>query len=407
MNGTSGRSSRLIRNNIFSPTEDFLTVSFSRGPQCASHQSPQTLLKPKNTLSKLAEQQKCTFITSSCGFSRSSNPHFAKRLKIKEPPAPRPAGRMSSELQKLSLEDFKEPGSQNLHKSALKVKTPQVSPRGGKEHDRVFGVAPCLMALSQDRRKAIRLFVKNSEGQQREGVQRICEEALRRGVLIQRVSKRELDKMTNGMVHQGVCLQASPLDFVKEEKSERTQYAGHPRPVWLVLDGVQDPMNFGSILRSAYFLGVDRVASSVRNCCPLTPVVSKASSGVMELIKVYGYNNLAEMIEVKLKQGWQAIGTVGSEESRPGVSVVSCSDFRITKPTLLLMGGEGFGLSPELRQLCDVLLTIPPRSGLHPAVDSLNVSVATATKGLPELWYRPNLYGQESIIDQQLIQEAL
>ncbi|XP_076867114.1 rRNA methyltransferase 1, mitochondrial isoform X2 [Brachyhypopomus gauderio] len=241
----------------------------------------------------------------------------------------------------------------------------------------VFGVAPCLLALSQRRRKPTRLFVKRAEGQPREAVQKVCEAALTRGVPIQHVTKRDLEKMTGAVVHQGVCLQASPLGFVTEEKPTRPQHGSHPLPLWVVLDGVQDPMNLGSILRSAYFLGVDRVASSIRNSCPLTPVVSKASSGVMEVMEVYGYNNLSDVIKVKLGQGWQAIGTVGLGEASAGASVVPCSDFQMSKPTLLLMGGEGCGLSPDLRELCDVLLTIRPRRDLHHAVDSLNVSVAT------------------------------
>ncbi|XP_072530458.1 rRNA methyltransferase 1, mitochondrial [Salminus brasiliensis] len=374
---TACRCSRLIGNNRYFPKEGLLTVLCSGGPRYSSYQPSRTVLRPKDTVFKRAEQQKCHFITSLCNLSRSPNFAFAKKLKAKEPTAPYPAGRVSSEIQKLSLEDLTEADLQKLHKGSLKVKAPQVHRRGGKEHDMVFGVAPCLLALSQARRKAFLLFVKTTEGGRREAVQKVCEEAHRCGVVIQEVSKRELDKMTGGMVHQGVCLRASPLRFVTEETSARHQYGGHPNPLWLVLDGVQDPMNLGSILRCAYFLGVDRVASSIQNSCPLTPVVSKASSGVMELMDVFGYNNLAGIIKAKLEQGWQVIGTVGSKENTPGVSVVPCSDFKITKPTLLLMGGEGFGLSSELCQLCDVLLTIPPRRDLHPAVDSLNVSVAT------------------------------
>lgn len=74
--------------------------------------------------------------------------------------------------------------------------------------------------------------------------------------------------MIGGAVHQGLCLQASPLSFLTKEKSSSQQgnwRSGNPCPLWLVLDGVQDPMNLGTVLRLAYFLGVDRVASSIRN----------------------------------------------------------------------------------------------------------------------------------------------
>ncbi|XP_017553097.2 rRNA methyltransferase 1, mitochondrial [Pygocentrus nattereri] len=370
------RCSCVIRNNRYSPVE-LLGVLYCGETQYASYHSTKPLLLPKDTGLKLVERLRCNLFTSSGKLSRTAGFPSTKRPQSKEPPASYPGRKVSSELQKLSLEDFTEAEAQKLNKGTQKVRTAQVKVRGAKEHDMVFGVAPCLLALTQARRTPSRLFVKSSEGHPREAVQRVCEEALRHGVPIQRVSKRELDTMTGGMVHQGVCLQASPLGFLTKEKSTRPQHGGHPHPLWLVLDGVQDPMNLGSILRTAYFLGVDRVASSIRNSCPLTPVVSKASSGVMELMDVYGYSNLADVVKMKLEQGWQVVGTVGSEEAVSGASVVSCSEYRMSKPTLLLMGGEGFGLSPELRQLCDILLTVPPRRDLHPAVDSLNVSVAT------------------------------
>ncbi|KAI4875714.1 hypothetical protein NFI96_005568 [Prochilodus magdalenae] len=361
------KCSSVHRNNRYWPMEL---------AQYASYNATKHPLSLEDTGLKLGERLRRGLSTSSCYLSRTAGVPSPKRSHRKQPTVAYPERRVPAELQKLSLEDFTEAEAEKLHKGAQKFKAAPV--KTGREHyDMVFGVAPCLLALSQARRTPSRLFVKTTEGRQREAVQRVCEEAFRHGVPIQRVTKKELDKMTGGMVHQGVCLQASPLGFITEEKSTRTQHGGHPHPLWLILDGVQDPMNLGSILRSAYFLGVDRVASSIRNSCPLTPVVSKASSGVMELMDVYGYSNLAATVKMKLEQGWQAVGTVGSIEDLSGASVVPCSDFRMSKPTLLLMGGEGFGLSPELRQLCDILLTIPPRRDLHPAVDSLNVSVAT------------------------------
>ncbi|XP_048045912.1 rRNA methyltransferase 1, mitochondrial [Megalobrama amblycephala] len=278
--------------------------------------------------------------------------------------------KVSSELQKLRFEDFSE--------SETKRTLGHIQKESNEEQlEIVFGVAPCLLALTQGRRRLSRLFVKNGEGLQRDAILRVCQEAVRRGVQIQRVSKQTLDKMCGGKVHQGLCLQASSLGFINVERPITSQELRNDRALWLVLDGVQDPMNLGAILRSAYFLGVDRIASSIQNSCPLTPTVSKASAGVMEVMEVFGYSNLKDMIKVKAEQGWEVVGTVGLEEGNPESPVMPCSDFKMSRPTLLLMGGEGDGLSPELRQLCDVLLTIPPRRNMHPGIESLNVSVAT------------------------------
>ncbi|XP_034427004.1 rRNA methyltransferase 1, mitochondrial [Hippoglossus hippoglossus] len=273
--------------------------------------------------------------------------------------------RVSSELRKLCLEDSpterERPGTQ---RSTLDSKV-----------EIVFGVAPCLLALTQGRRKAHKLFVKDGEASHRASVLKVCEEACRRGVRVQRVSKKELDRMSSERVHQGLCLQASPLSYLTEH-SDSAPGRKDP-PLWLVLEGIQDPMNLGAILRSAYFLGVDRVASSLHNSCPLSPVVSKASAGAMEVLGVYGYKNLEDMVKLKVAQGWQVVGTVAAEADESQLPVTQCSDFQMTGPTVLLMGGEGGGLSRGLLSLCQTLLTIPAGRDLFPGVESLNVSVAT------------------------------
>ncbi|KAE8283911.1 rRNA methyltransferase 1, mitochondrial [Larimichthys crocea] len=277
--------------------------------------------------------------------------------------------RVSSELRKLCMEDFPADRERQLKQKS----TPDSK---AENYEIVFGIAPCVLALTQGRRKAHKLFVKDGEASLRASMLKVCEEAHRRGVKIHRVSKKDLDKMSSGRVHQGVCLQASPLRYLTEN-SDSAPKRNNNTPLWLVLEGIQDPMNLGAILRSAYFLGVDRVASSLRSSCPLSPVVSKASSGVMEVIGVYGYKNLEDMLRSKVEQGWQVVGTVGAEAEQSNIPVTQCSDFQMTKPTLLLMGGEGEGLSKELLSLCQTLLTIPAGRELFPGIESLNVSVAT------------------------------
>lgn len=282
------------------------------------------------------------------------------------------SSRVSSELRKLCLEDFPVDRERPAkHKWTLDSKA--------ENYDIVFGIAPCALALTQGRRKVRKVFVKDGEASHRASVLKVCEEAHRRGVQIYHVSKKDLDKMSSGRVHQGVCLQASPLSYLTEPDvpycTSRRQDSS--LPLWLVLEGIQDPMNLGAILRSAYFLGVDRVASSLRYSCPLSPVVSKASSGVMEVIGVYGYENLEDMLRLKVAQGWQVVGTAGAKADEFQIPVSQCSDFKMTKPTLLVMGGEGEGLSQGLLSLCQTVLTIPAGRELFPGIESLNVSVAT------------------------------
>ncbi|XP_009866788.1 PREDICTED: rRNA methyltransferase 1, mitochondrial, partial [Apaloderma vittatum] len=245
----------------------------------------------------------------------------------------------------------------------------------------LFGIAPCSLALSQSRRKLFRLFLKQSSGPRRLVVSEFVLQATARGVPVHHVKRRELDALCRGQVHQGVCLEATPLHFKSLEEAEKPDLGNEEslnrQLIWLVLEQIQDPMNLGALLRSAYFLGVDRVVTSQRNSCPLTPTVSKASSGAIEVFDVYSTDDLQSFLKAKTTEGWEVVGTVGSPEDVENVPVISCSEFRWNKPVILVIGSEGDGVSLETQLLCHRMLTIPPGRALHPGIESLNVSVAT------------------------------
>ncbi|XP_013053539.3 rRNA methyltransferase 1, mitochondrial [Anser cygnoides] len=245
----------------------------------------------------------------------------------------------------------------------------------------LFGIAPCALALSQSRRDPFRLFLKESAGSQRLVMSEFVLQASARGVPVHRVGRRELDALCRGRVHQGVCLEATPLRFKSLEEAEKPDLGDEESPnrqlVWLVLEQIQDPMNLGALLRSAYFLGVDRVVTSQRNSCPLTPTVSKASSGAMEVFDVYSTDDLRSFLKAKAAEGWEVVGTVSKPEEVENVPVISCLEFRWNKPTIIVIGNEGDGLSLETQLLCHRMLAIPPGRALHPGIESLNVSVAT------------------------------
>ncbi|KAA8581226.1 hypothetical protein FQN60_002807 [Etheostoma spectabile] len=361
-----------------------LNKSISRvGSQFACHHVSATLLRPEDSsINSVARRQRRVSNTSvvqhkrvaSDGWQKHDRSVQSKAWKNEIPVLQRPYqrkgedSRVSSELRRLSLDDFP------AEKEKMAGQRSTVDSRA-ERYEVVFGISPCLLALTQGRRQARKLFVKDGEASHRASVIQVCEEAHGRGVQVQRVSKKDLDKMSWGRVHQGVCLQASPLGYLTEDRDPAPNRGD--TPLWLVLERIQDPMNLGAILRSAYFLGVDRVLTSLRHSCPLSPVVSKASSGIMEVIGVYGYENLEDLLRSKAAQGWQVVGTVGAGAEETRTPVTQCSDFQMTRPTVLLMGGEGDGLSPQLLSLCRTLLTIPAGRQLFPGIESLNVSVAT------------------------------
>ena len=111
------------------------------------------------------------------------------------------------------------------------------------------------------------------------------------------------------------------------------------RRLWLVLDEVQDPHNLGSLLRSAYFLGVDGVLVSEKNTARLSPAVSKSSAGAMELMRVHSTRNLVKYLNAATEAGWLVAGA--AFDASVLVGELEGDDRR---RTMLVMGSEGKGL---------------------------------------------------------------
>lgn len=132
----------------------------------------------------------------------------------------------------------------------------------------LFGIAPCSLALARAKRNFFRLFLKS--GSSSPAIEDFSRQAKDWGIPVRFVHRKVLDALCKGGVHQGVCLETTSLRPIawQEEPSSETQGAtAHEgsQLLWLGLEGIQDPMNLGAVLRSAHFLGVDRILMSQRN----------------------------------------------------------------------------------------------------------------------------------------------
>ncbi|KAF0312872.1 rRNA methyltransferase 1, mitochondrial [Amphibalanus amphitrite] len=129
---------------------------------------------------------------------------------------------------------------------------------------------------------------------------------------------------------------------------------GRRRRLWLMLDRVQDPMNFGSIIRSSYFLGVDAIIIPDKNSCPLSPTVSKASAGALEVFPVYSAPaaSCRQLLQLLASRQWQLV--VADTET----------------------GGNNTQRAPPIVAGTDTILVVAQRDLVH-GVESLNVGVAT------------------------------
>ena len=245
--------------------------------------------------------------------------------------------------------------------------------------DAVYGVSPVLAALKFSRRTLYSLHIheglKPAKKKDQTAVAKAVQAARAAGADVCSTSKHDLNIISGNRPHQGLVLDCSPLSFVPIDRLEdANQSPGDltKPPLWLVLDEVMDPQNFGAALRSAYFLGASGVLTCHRNSAPLSPVVSKASAGAMEAMSVHSAQNLPRTLAAAAAAGWQVIGATSDPTS------VNCLDVSVRQPTLLVLGNEGVGLRTTVRNVCQTLLSIDTGHVTDPdSVDSLNVSVAT------------------------------
>uniref|UniRef100_A0A8C3XPL5 rRNA methyltransferase 1, mitochondrial n=1 Tax=Chelydra serpentina TaxID=8475 RepID=A0A8C3XPL5_CHESE len=280
-----------------------------------------------------------------------------------------------------SSEEFRNLREDDFSKAQKRPVPKPMSIERTKGSEILFGIAPCSLAFLQSKRDFFQLFLKSGSSCARPVMEEFAQRAKARGVPVHHVRRQVLDALCKGQVHQGVCLEATPLHPRSLEEAEASRVGVATglgtQLIWLVLEQIQDPMNLGAVLRSAHFLGVDRVVTSQKDSCPLTPTVSKASAGAMEVLEVYSTDNLQRFLKAKIEEGWEVIGTVSKSEVEDKVPVISCLEFHWNKPTVLVLGNEGYGLSSETRSLCHRMLIIPPGRTLQPGIESLNVSVAT------------------------------
>ena len=245
----------------------------------------------------------------------------------------------------------------------------------------LYGVSSVLCALQTGRRSATRLLLQDSmvlAKRKDAALVRTAERlAAEGGLPVSRVDKHSLNLLTRDRPHQGVVLQAEALGFEPMPLLPPPPSEG-ARAVWLALDEVSDPQNLGSLLRSALFLGAAGVLVSEKNSAPLTPAVSRASAGAMELLRVHSSRNLVRTLAAAREAGWLVAGAALEESTLP-------SQLDRERHTVLVLGSEGRGLRTSVLRECDAVVRVPRGEATAAAavpaeqlalVDSLNVGVA-------------------------------
>lgn len=182
------------------------------------------------------------------------------------------------------------------------------------------------------------------------------------GVRVQLARGEEIAQRCGSEAHQGVCAEVDPYPYANADALLRA-----PEAFLVALDEVTDPQNLGAVCRTAEVAGATGVVLPERRSAEVTPAVCKASAGAVEHLPIARVRNLADFLaDAKRVPAW--VYGAAAEARTPYRS----PDYR--GAVVLVLGAEGKGLRPRVRDACDDLVALPVRGKL----DSLNVSAAAA-----------------------------
>lgn len=227
----------------------------------------------------------------------------------------------------------------------------------------LYGIHPIFEALKAGRRRFEKVFAVKGVEKSRPG--KVVEKALQKGIEVEYVNSEIMDRITRGARHQGVAAKVSPFPVKPASRAlEKLDKRSFPCLV-LILENLEDPHNFGALIRTALCAGVNYILiPKDRSVSPL-PSVSVSSAGAMEHSDIYLVTNTASLIKSLKERGIWVAGLDAGGETR-------LYDADFGGDLAVVVGGEHKGIRPLVRRSCDYLVYIPAAGG----VSSLNASVA-------------------------------
>lgn len=198
------------------------------------------------------------------------------------------------------------------------------------------------------------------------GVTEIIAAAKEKGVAVEFVKSDKLDKLAQGVRHQGVVAYAAPVEFKTLEDALKKAAAKGEAPFLMLLDELQDPQNLGALIRTADAAGVHGILLPKRRSCPLNAVVAKISAGAVEYVPVIQIGNIVQQLKDLKKQGFWVAGA--DMDGEPYTKT------NLTGPLVLVIGAEGKGIGRLVKENCDIIVSLPMQGG----VNSLNAAAAGA-----------------------------
>ena len=237
--------------------------------------------------------------------------------------------------------------------------------RSGQENefnDQVEGRNAVLELLESDR-DINKIFI--SDGEKHGSINKIIALAKEKKVIINEVSKTKLNQMSQTENNQGVIAIVPPFNYCEIDDILDLAKNRNEKPFVLILDGIEDPHNLGSIIRTAETAGVHGIIIPKRRAANVNSTVAKVSAGAVEYMKIARVNNINDAINTLKENDIWICGTDMNTDKY-------YYDEDFTGGIGIVIGSEGYGMSRLVKENCDFLVKIPMKG----KITSLNASVS-------------------------------
>lgn len=231
--------------------------------------------------------------------------------------------------------------------------------------EKVFGINPILEILNSAPERIQQIYLPMEHLKDKKAL--VFSLARQHNIKVQRIPHATFSSLVGEVVHQSVVATVSPYAYQSFEALLEHWRQSKEKALFLILDGVEDPRNFGAIVRSAHIAGVHGVIVAKHRSAPINEAAFKASAGAFVHTPVCRVTNISSTLEALKKEGIWIVGT----EAQAKQSIFS---FDFNLDIALVVGGEGKGMHQLVKKHCDYLLSIPARG----KITSLNASVAAA-----------------------------
>lgn len=229
------------------------------------------------------------------------------------------------------------------------------------KNDYIYGIRPVMEAIEAGKDIDKVLVKKDLSG---DLINELYELVKRYRILIQRVPLEKINRITRKN-HQGILAVLSSVTYSNISNVMPEIYENGRMPFLVALDGITDVRNFGAIARTCECAGVDAVVIPERHSVSVSGDAMKTSAGALNYLQVCRERSMQGALEYLKKNGCQIVGASGKTKK-------TYTDVDYTVPTVIVMGSEDTGMTPEVEAVCDELVTIPE----YGQINSLNVSVA-------------------------------